>query len=89
LGGHGVAVGPVGVEVGGVVVGVELVDVGVEVGVFVGVEPEDVGVGVGLLLPPQELPLTAKFVGTGLLVVQVPLNPGLGFTAVPVGTLLL
>src|SRR5438876_2092389 len=57
----------VGVGVG---VGVETV-VGVAVGVVRGV-----GVGVALPEPLQALPLTVKLVGTGLLVVQVPLKPG-------------
>jgi hypothetical protein len=64
---------------GGVGVGV-VSGVGVGVGVVSGV---GVGVGVvsgvGVVLSPeplQALPLTVKLVGTGLLVVQVPLKPG-------------
>ena len=50
------------------------------VGVEVGVVPM-VGVGVVPVEPLQVLPLTAKLVGTGLLLVQVPLKPGAGLTA--------
>src|SRR5450432_3630036 len=50
--------------------------VGPVVGVAVGVV-RGVGVGVALPDPLQTLPLTVKLVGTGLLVVQVPLKPGL------------
>jgi hypothetical protein len=58
------------------------VKAGVGVGVGEGVVPAvGVGVlpGVAVALTPllQALPFTAKAVGTGLLVVQVPLNPGL------------
>ena len=54
----------------GVVPGVA---VGVVPGVAVGVVP---GVGVTPVPPLQELPLTVKLVGTGLLLVHVPLKPG-------------
>ncbi len=80
--GVGVGVVPtVGVGVGvvpavGVGVGVvPLVGVGVGVvpwvGVAVGVLP-----GVGVAAPLQTFPLTVKVVGTGLLLVQAPLKPG-------------
>jgi hypothetical protein len=57
----------------GVAVGV-LPGVDVGVGVLPGV---DVGVGVGAVDPLQTFPFTVKLVGTGLLVVQEPLKPGL------------
>lgn len=75
LGSFPVAVGVAVTVWVGVLVGV---DVGMRVGVLVGV---DVGVvpavGVALDEPLQTFPFTRKLVGTGLLVVQAPLKPGL------------